>query len=224
MRKHGRGIFENIKRTIHFLLSSNIGEILTVFAAFLLHLPSPLAAIQLLWINLVTDSLPALALGSEPAPSDIMDKPSDASGGIFGNGAARAIIAEGCFIGALSFLAFTIGRIFFDTGNDPVIGRTMTFAVLSLSQLVHSFDLRSEHSLFKTGIFGNPRLIGAFLIGAVMQITVISVPSFAKVFSSCVLSPIQWLIVFILSLMPVLFVEAEKLLSGYFSRKKHGNI
>ncbi len=222
--EHGRGIFENIKRTIHFLLSSNIGEILTVFAAFLLHLPSPLAAIQLLWINLVTDSLPALALGSEPAPSDIMDKPSDASGGIFGNGAARAIIAEGCFIGALSFLAFTIGRIFFDTGNDPVIGRTMTFAVLSLSQLVHSFDLRSEHSLFKTGIFGNPRLIGAFLIGAVMQITVISVPSFAKVFSSCVLSPIQWLIVFILSLMPVLFVEAEKLLSGYFSRKKHGNI
>ena len=208
--EQGRGIFENIRKTVHFLLSSNIGEILTVLTAFLCRLPSPLLAIQLLWVNLVTDSLPALALGVEPAEPDIMEKPSDSRHSIFSGGAGRSIIIEGCFIGALAFLAFTIGRVFFDTTDDPVIGRTMTFAVLSLSQLVHSFNLKSEHSLFKTGIFGNPKLIGAFLTGTVMQVSVISVPLLAGIFKAVPLTPFQWLIVAGLSAVPLIVVETEK--------------
>ncbi len=209
--EQGRGIFENIRKTVHFLLSSNIGEILTVLMAFLLNLPSPLAAIQLLWVNLITDSFPALALGVEPTPPDIMErKPSDTRHGIFYGGMVFSIITEGCFIGALAFLAFTVGRIFFDTGDEPVVARTMTFAVLSLSQLVHSFNLRSEKSLFKTGIFGNLPLIGAFSAGVIMQISVISIPFLSSIFKTTPLTPLQWLIVFALSLSPLIIVEIEK--------------
>ena len=207
--EQGRGIFENIKKTVHFLLSSNIGEILTVLCAFLMRLPSPLLAIQLLWINLVTDSMPALALGAEPAEPDIMER-KPVSHSVFGDGAARSIITEGCFIGALSFLAYTIGRVFFDKGNEPVIARTMTFAVLSLSQLVHSFNLRSRHSLFKTGFFGNMKLTAAFITGAFMQISVISVPFLSAVFGTMPLTALQWLTVALLSISPLLLVEIEK--------------
>ena len=213
--EQGRGIFENIRRTIHFLLSSNIGEILTVLSAFLMRLPSPLLAIQLLWINLVTDSLPALALGVEPTDPDIMDKaPLHSKKGIFGQQGIRNIIIEGCFIGALSFLAYTIGRVFFDAAGEPVTGRTMTFAVLSLSQLVHSFNLRSEHSLFKTGIFGNLKLVGAFAAGLIMQVSVISVPFLSSIFKTVPLSLSQWLIVFGLSLIPLIVAETEKKFSA----------
>lgn len=209
----GRGIFGNIKKTVHFLLSSNIGEILTVLCAFLCRLPSPLLAIQLLWVNLVTDSLPALALGVEPAEPDIMEKPSDTNHSIFSGGVGRSIVIEGCFIGALAFLAFTIGRVFFDKTSEPLVARTMTFAVLSLSQLVHSFNLKSEKSLFQTGIFGNAKLIGAFIIGTVMQVSVISVPLLAGIFKAVPLTPLQWLITALLSVVPLIVVETEKLLS-----------
>ena len=216
--EQGRGIYENIRRTIHFLLSSNVGEILTVLCAFLMKLPSPLLAIQLLWVNLVTDSLPALALGAEPVPDDIMEKkPSAAKGSIF-KGSTKHIIIEGFFIGALAFLAFTIGRVFFDGGEEPITGRTMTFAVLSLSQLVHSFNLRSEHSLFRVGISGNKWLIFAFLIGTVMQISVITVPFLSSIFRTVPLSPVQWLIVALLSLSPLLIVEIEKRSGGFHEK------
>ena len=207
----GRGIFENIGKTIHFLLSSNIGEILTVLCAFLLKLPSPLLAIQLLWINLVTDSLPALALGSEPVDKNIMERPpADNKHGIFTKSSVRSIIIEGLFIGALSFLAFTIGRVFFDGSGEPVTGRTMTFAVLSLSQLVHSFNLKSSRSLFKTGITGNPLLILSFIVGVILQVSVISIPFLSGIFGTVSLSPVCWLIVCGLSLLPLLIVEIEK--------------
>ncbi len=215
--EQGRGIFDNIRKTIHFLLSSNIGEILTVLCAFLMKLPSPLLAIQLLWVNLVTDSLPALALGSEPAKKDLMEKPPEnSSKSVFTKSSVRSIIIEGCFIGALAFLAYTIGRVFFDGSGDPITGRTMTFAVLSLSQLVHSFNLRSEKSLFKTGFLGNPKLIGAFIIGAVMQISVISVPFLSAIFKTVPLNTAGWLIVAGLSLVPLLVVETEK----FFNKNK----
>ncbi len=209
----GRTIFGNIKRTIHFLLSSNIGEILTVLCAFLMRLPPPLLAIQLLWVNLVTDSLPALALGAEPAGDDIMDKSPERSG-LFDRSAVFSILVEGCFIGALAFLAYTIGRVFFDgSSSDPVNARTMTFAVLSLSQLVHAFDLKSSHSLFRTGIGGNPALIAAFLTGCIMQISVISIAPLAAIFHTVPLSFNGWLIVFALSLSPVIISELEKFLT-----------
>lgn len=210
--EQGRGIFDNIRRCTHFLLSSNIGEILVVLCAYLMRLPSPLLAMQLLWVNLVTDSLPALALGAEPAEENIMERSPDRSGGIFSRSAVRSIIVEGCFIGALAFLAFTIGRVFFDSGSEPVIGRTMTFAVLSLSQLVHSFNLRSERSLFSTGIMGNPKLLLSFAAGVIMQCSVIMIPPLAAVFGAAPLSPVCWLIVAGLSIVPLAVVETEKLL------------
>ena len=113
--REGRGIFESVKKTVHFLLSCNIGEILTVFVSFLLHLPTPLLAIQLLWVNLVTDSLPALALGVEPIDRDIMErKPVKPTQSIFAGGMpGYNILVEGCLIGAMSLLAYSIGRIFF---------------------------------------------------------------------------------------------------------------
>ena len=207
----GRGIYENIKKTVHFLLSSNIGEIITVFTAFLLRLPSPLFAIQLLWVNLVTDSLPALALGVEPTPQDIMErKPNDAKKSLFADGMIFNIAIEGCFIGALSFLAFTIGRVFFDNGGEPVVGRTMTFASLSLCQLIHAFNIKSEQSIFKGGLFTNPKLILSFIIGVIMQVSVISIPALATIFKAVPLSPVQWLIVAGLSFIPLVVVEIEK--------------
>ena len=209
----GRGIFDNIGKTIHFLLSSNIGEILTVLCAFLMKLPSPLLAIQLLWINLVTDSLPALALGSEKASKEIMEHPpSDGRSGIFSKDSVRSIIIEGLFIGALSFLAFTIGRVFFDGGGDPVTGRTMTFAVLSLSQLVHSFNLRSHRSVFSVGLTGNPLLILSFITGVILQISVISVPFLSGIFGTVSLTAPCWMIVAALSLAPLVIVEIEKMI------------
>lgn len=209
--RQGRGIFENIKKTVHFLLSSNIGEILTVLSAFLMRLPTPLLAIQLLWVNLVTDSLPALALGMEPVEEDIMERPPvSPKQSLFAGGMSYNIAVEGCFIGAVSLLAFTIGRVFYDTSSVPLIGRTMAFAVLSISQLVHAFNVRSRHSVFKTGIFGNIKMLYSFVICLVLQVSVISLPALASVFKTYPLHPEQWLIVAALALAPLVVVEIEK--------------
>lgn len=212
--QEGRGIYKNIRKTIHFLISSNIGEILLIFISFLLHVPTPLMAIQLLWVNLVTDSLPALALGADPIDRDVMkEKPHKKSEGIFAGGMGFSVIAEGCLIGALALLAYTIGRGCFDINPvQPVIGRTMAFAVLSISQLVHSFNMRSEHSVFKAGILANKQLVAAFVICALMMVFVISIPAVAVVFQTTALSMIQWGIVVVFSLCPLVVVELEKLL------------
>ncbi|MDP4120062.1 MAG: calcium-translocating P-type ATPase, PMCA-type [Bacillota bacterium] len=219
--RQGRGIFDNIKKTVHFLLSSNIGEILTVLTAFLLKLPTPLLAIQLLWVNLVTDSLPALALGVEPIDKDIMQrKPIHQNESLFANGMALSIAIEGCFIGAISFLAYTIGRVFFDVGPVPVVGRTMAFSVLAISQLVHAFNVRSEHSLFECGFFSNLKMIYAFVICLFLQVSVIMFPTVSKVFKTASLNTEQWLIVAGLSLLPLLITETEKLITWAYRRKK----
>lgn len=210
--REGRGIYENIKKTVHFLLSCNIGEILTVFVSFLLRLPLPLVAIQLLWVNLVTDSLPALALGVEPIDDDIMErKPVKPHESIFSGGMAYNILIEGCLIGALSLLAYSVGRIYFDLDPAaPYIGRTMAFAVLSLSQVIHTFNIRSPHSIFKTGLTSNPRLVLAAIVCTALQAAVIVFPPLAAVFKTAVLTPMQWLTVAALSLAPLLVVEVEK--------------
>ena len=177
-------------------------------------MPSPLLAIQLLWINLVTDSFPALALGVEPVDENIMThKPQGKNAALFSKNSWRRIVVEGCFIGAISILAFTIGRVFFDVSKTPIVGRTMSFAVLSLSQLVHSFNIKSEKSLFKINIFSNMKLIYSFILGTILQVAVISVPSLSVIFKTANLNLAQWLIVSLLSLSPLLIVELEKFLS-----------
>ncbi len=210
--REGRGIYQNIRKTVHFLISCNIGELLSVFVGFLLRLPSPLLAIQLLWVNLVTDSLPALALGVEPIGSDVMNrKPMRRGESIFSGGMGYNILVEGCLIGSLSLLAYSIGRVFFDVDPaSPFIGRTMSFAVLSLSQVVHTFNMRSETSVFRAGLFANPKLVLAAVACVFLQAAVIAIPPLAAVFKTAVLTGKQWAVVAALSLTPLAVVEAEK--------------
>ncbi len=147
--KQGRNIFENIRKAIHFLIATNIGEIVTIFLGLLLGLKSPLLAIQLLWVNLVTDSLPAIALGLEPPEKDIMNKkPRDSRKSIFAEGLWGKIFAEGTMLGVLTLLSFSIGNNLYNVE----IGRTMAFVSLGILELVHSFNIKSETSIFKVRI------------------------------------------------------------------------
>lgn len=228
--KEGRGIYENIKKAVHFLLSSNIGEILTIFAAILMGLPTPLVAVQLLWVNLVTDSLPAISLGVELPEEDIMTKnPISPKKGIFADGLAFKIVFEGLMIGSLALTAFAIGYHHYDipaylhslvnqgyTGTvvnsiTPLVGRTMAFSVLSLSQLFHSFNMRSEHSLSEVGVFGNRKLVLSFIICGLMQVAVISLKPLSDIFQVVNLNSIQWAYVFLLSFVPIVVVELQKM-------------
>ena len=219
--KEGRCIFSNIRKTVHFLLSSNIGEVLTIFAAMLFGWVTPLLPIQLLWVNLVTDSLPAIALGLEPPEENIMSRPPEKnSKDLFGNGMGLRIFGEGIMIGVLALAAFGIGHIFFDISESYVTGRTMAFAVLSISQLFHAYNMRSEKSLFRIKILSNRHLNTAFITGLILQIAVITVPYLNKVFGICSLDIYQWLIVFIFSFAPIPAVEAEKLFTGKTSKIK----
>ncbi|MDF2685704.1 MAG: hypothetical protein K0S55_885 [Clostridia bacterium] len=214
--REGRGIYQNIRKAIHFLLSSNIGEILTIFTAFFLCMPTPLLPIQLLWVNLVTDSLPALALGVDTIDEDIMDrKPINPKKGLFSDGLATKIIIEGFMIGALALLSYTIGRSYFDiSAAEPIIGRTMAFCVLSLSQLIHAFNTRSSYSLFHIGILSNKSLIAAFLICGFMQISVVSIAPLAAIFKVVPLTILQWEWVLGISLLPLILVEIVKLFTS----------
>lgn len=206
----GRGIYENIKKAIHFLLSSNIGEIMTIFVAILFKLPTPLVAVQLLWVNLVTDSLPAISLGVDPVDKNIMKrKPIPPDKGIFADGLWMKIIIEGLMIGSLALLAYVLGCRVLPCAN-LMLGRTMCFAVLSLSQLFHSFNVRSEHSIFKIGLFSNIRLVISFIICTLLQVSVISITTLAKIFKVTPLTSSQWAIVFILAAMPIFLVELQK--------------
>ena len=217
--REGRGIFENIKKSVQFLLSSNIGEILTIFAGMLFGWEPPLLAIQLLWVNLVTDSLPALALGLDPADPEIMQrKPRDPKKGLFADGLWLSICFEGGMIGALALLAFSIGFNFFDMGGAPVIGRTMAFCVLSVSQLFHAFNMRSEHSILNRSIFANPILILSLLTGTAMQAAVLNIGFAAKLFKVVPLPPAAALITAALSVMPIFIVELQKLFTRRFEK------
>ncbi|WP_310605004.1 cation-translocating P-type ATPase [Anaerosporobacter sp.] len=211
--QEGRGIYQNIKKAIHFLLSSNIGEILTIFAAILLGLPSPLLAVQLLWVNLVTDSLPAISLGVEPADRDIMkDKPISPQTGMFANGLVFKIVFEGLLIGSLALTAFILGyRYNFGGSSDTLtLGRTLSFAVLSLSQLFHSFNMRSNKSIFKIGIFSNIKHVLSFIVCSILLSTVIMFEPFADIFKVIPLNMKQWILVVILSFVPIIVVEMQK--------------
>lgn len=209
--REGRGIYDNIRKAVHFLLSSNIGEILTIFVAMLLGWAAPLLPIQLLWVNLVTDSLPAIALGMEPAEENIMERPPRKNtGSLFGDGLGGRILLEGVMIGVLALLAFGIGHVYFDQENGYAVGRTMAFAVLSLSQLVHAFNMRGEGSLGKLPFCSNKWLLMAFVVGATLQCVVIMMPPLAGIFQVVPLNGEQWLLTAALALAPLPLVELEK--------------
>lgn len=205
--KTGRHIYENIKKAIHFLISTNIGEIVAIFLGLLLGLDAPLLAIQLLWINLVTDSFPAIALGLEPADKNIMNKkPNDPKKGIFADGLWSKILIEGTMIGILTLFAFSLGNNLYGLET----GRTMAFISLSILELIHSFNIRSEESIFKVGPFKNMYLIGAFVLGVVLQISVVLIPQVAKIFDVVPLNNIQWIYTILISISPLFIMEIQK--------------
>ena len=205
--KQGRNIYDNIKKAIHFLIATNIGEIVTIFMGLVLGLKSPLLAIQLLWINLVTDSLPAIAIGLEPPDKDIMNrKPQDSRKSIFADGLWNKIIVEGIMIGMLTLVAFSIGNKYFGVE----VGRTMAFVAMGLLELVHSFNIKSEQSIFKVGIFENKFLIGSFILGLFVQTIVVIIPTFAEVFKLVPLNQAQWIIALSISILPIPIIELQK--------------
>jgi Ca2+-transporting ATPase len=207
--RQGRGIYANIKKAVHFLLSCNIGEILTVFVAILLKFPAPLTAIQLLWVNLVTDSLPAISLGLEKAERDVMkQKPIKKGESLFARGMSLEMIAGGVFIGFISLIAYIAGT---KMGGN-ILGRTMCFLVLSISQLFHSFNIHSRKSIFRSNLFGNPYLIISFVLCLGLQLSVVLVPFLSSLFGSAALGLTEWLVVFLLSASTVVVSEIYKLL------------
>ena len=221
--KEGRGIYENIKKAIHFLISTNIGEIVAVFVAFLMRLPTPLLAIQLLWINLITDSFPALALVVDPFDKNISKKrPEDFNKGFMSGKQGYNMLIEGCFIGLICIISFLIGRNFFDIDyNDPIVGRTMAFMTIGLSQLAHAFNVRNKQSIFKTGILGNIKLIMATIMCTILQVIVTFVPKLNSLFKTDQLNLLQWIIVLIISLLPTALSEIEKVFSKKSKIKKY---
>ena len=205
--KQGRNIYDNIKKAIHFLIATNIGEIVTIFMGLVLGLKSPLLAIQLLWINLVTDSLPAIALGLEKPEKDIMQrKPVDSKKGIFADGLWNKIIVEGIMIGVLTLVAFSIGNKYY--GLEA--GRTMAFLSIGVLELIHSFNVKNEKSIFEAGLFENKYLVGSFVLGIFIQAIVVVVPTFAKVFEVVPLNLTQWIITVAISILPVPVIELQK--------------
>ena len=210
--EQGRGIYANIRKAIHYLLSCNIGEILTIFLATLLPVSqAPLSPVQLLWLNLVTDSLPALALGMEPVEKTAMTQPPRGKEEpLFSRAFSRRLAWQGALVGGITLLAYGLG--FHLTGTFAV-ANTMAFATLTFSQLFHAFDVRSETTpLFRLGVLSNKAMNKAFLAGAALQAAVLLAPPLQGVFAVVPLDLAQWGIVLGLALTPLVVCEIEKAL------------
>lgn len=205
--REGRGIYANIKKVVGFLLGTNIGEVITVFLAMLLWHKTPLLSMQLLWINLVTDSLPAIALGMEAVESDVMDrKPKPKNEGIFAHGLGIRVVLQGLMFAALTLIGFKLGESMTGTLEG---GQTMAFMILSLSQIVQAFNMRSEHSLFKIGPFSNHKLNWAALCSILLVALVLFTP-LRSIFGLVALSGELYLIALGLILVPFVVMELSK--------------
>jgi Ca2+-transporting ATPase len=233
--EEGRRIYDNILKAIQFLLSSNVGEIILLFLAILIapvlanyfgidiRLIEPLLPIHILWVNLVTDSLPALALAVDPAEKDVMNrKPNKKQKGIFTKGMTWRIAYQGVMIGLLTLAAFIIGL---GTKNVPVIdgkttdevrvmiAQTMAFIVLALSELVHVFNIRNNRkSIFTSGLFSNVILIGAIALSAGLMFVVLLIPGLRELFGIVMLPTENIIETICLVFAPVVIVEIFKLL------------
>lgn len=212
--EQGRGIFSNIKKSIQYLLSCNIGEIITIFVATALNFHQmPLVAIQLLWLNLVTDSLPALALGMEPVEPGVMkQKPRDSRKSIFADGFAASMIFYGVLVGAITLAAYWLGEYVL---SDPNIAdgtaNTMAFATLVFGELTRAFAVRSEtRSIFSIGVFSNSAMNKAFVVSLAMQLAVLFIPFLQEIFKVQSLTGTEWIIVIALSLVPLIVSEITK--------------
>lgn len=196
--EEGRIIYDNIRKFIRYLLSCNLGEVLTMFLASLFYLPNPLTPIQILFVNLATDGLPAIALGIDPADKDIMrQSPREKNEGIFARGLWEKIIVRGCLIGICTLLSFMVGRYY---GMDLATCRTIALCTLVMSQLLHVFECRSErHSIFEINVLSNIYLLGAAIISITMICGILYIPFLRGIFNTVALNLGQWLLVIFFS-------------------------
>lgn len=205
--REGRGIYANIKKVVGFLLGTNIGEIITVFTAMLFWHKTPLLSMQLLWINLVTDSMPAIALGMEAVESDVMDrKPKPKNEGIFAHGLGVRVVLQGLMFAILSLIGFVVGE---NVTGTLAGGQTLAFMTLAISQVVQAYNMRSERSLFKIGPFSNRKLNWACLISLLLVALVLFTP--VRIAFGLVMLP--WKIYLVglgLALIPVVVMELSK--------------
>ncbi|MDW7672452.1 MAG: cation-translocating P-type ATPase [Bacillota bacterium] len=219
--REGRVIYDNIRKSVLFLLSCNLGEVIAIFVAILIAWPVPLLPTQILWINLITDTLPAIALGVDPEEPGLMQKkPRPPQESIFAGGAGFRILFGGLMIGTLTLAAFYYGlsEHGFQAGarNIPAevmtYARTMAFVVLAGSQLFYSLAMRSKtRSIFRIGLLSNPYLVGAILTGFALQLMVISVPFLARAFQVQMLSGFDWALVLLFAVVPLIISEVFKL-------------
>lgn len=206
--REGRGIYANIKKVVGYLLGTNIGEVFTVFTAMLLWHKTPLLSMQLLWINLVTDSLPAIALGMEPVEKDIMEqKPKPKNEGIFAHGLGIQVVLQGIIFAALTLLGYFIG---WNVVGSEAAGQTMAFIILAMTQVFQSFNMRSNKSLFKVGPFTNKTLNLAALSSFVLTMLVALTP-LRVAFGLELLEPVHYLIALGLAFVPTVLTELLKL-------------
>jgi len=219
--EEGRNIYNNIRKSVIFLLTCNLGEVVTILTAMLFFWPLPLLPTQILWINLITDSLPAIALGVDPGDKDVMKKgPRDPKESFFAHGAGFRAVIGGILIGALTLIAFYMGLRDYgyaltskNISQEALVhARTMAFVVISASQLFYSLSLRHPtKSIFKVGLFSNKFLNGAILLGLILQFGVISVPPLAEAFKLHFLPLESWALVVGMSLIPLASKEIVKI-------------
>lgn len=208
--REGRSIYDNIRKAVGYLLGTNIGEVLTVFLAMLIWRTSPLLSMQLLWINLVTDSLPAIALGMEPVESDVMERmPKPKNEGIFSGGLGVKVAVQGLMFCALTLIGFWLGQVML--GGSVEEGRTMAFIILAFTQVVHSFNMRSTRSLFAIGAFTNKKLVQAGIISTLMIAVIVFIPPIAKLFELVQMPWYMYLIAVGLAFVPIPVMEITKL-------------
>ncbi len=227
--EEGRGIYANIKKTVWFLLSSNVGEVISMFVAVLIGLPSPLVAIQILWVNLITDSLPAIALGSDTKDKDIMkEQPRGIKESLFSRGGYATIFGYGAFIGLITLLAFLLFPMIELSNNGQTItlqsiinilndpsyewllrkSETMAFSVLGISQLFHMLGIRNIRKSFVVGLKNiNWFLIVSFFAGIALQVIVVEVPGISDFFNCYQIDGIEWLYVFAFAVSPLVIHE-----------------
>jgi len=219
--EQGRNIYKNIKKSVIFLITCNLGEVVTIFIALIIGWKAPLIATQLLWINLITDSLPAIALGMDPGNHDVMkEKPRPAKESFFANGAGIHVLLGGFLIGTLTITAYILG--YYDQGYSPFdkqvplytieYARTMAFMVLVVCQLFYSMAMRNERqSIFSIGLFSNKYLLGAILTGLALQFIVMGIPTIKSAFHLQMPDIRSWGIIFALGITPLVLNEFIKL-------------
>lgn len=213
--EEGRSIYSNIRKSIRYLLSCNFGEIFLLLVAMLMNLQVPLLPIHILWVNLVTDSFPALALGVEPKDMGLLNRPPRAKNeSLFSNGLFYKIALEGLLVGSISLAIYIYALDF-----SLEVARTMTFLTLSFSQLIHSINVRSSDSVvFKKGLLTNKYSLYAIAVSLTLQLTIVFIPFTRSVFKIVSLPLNLWMIVILSSLIPLILVEMIKLIKSAISR------